>query len=61
MNHHVRNALQVILCSRIYVEHEQQVKAIAEAAKRIEWALREVLPGDRLSAKSARPNGKREP
>jgi len=47
MNHHVRNALQVILCSRIFGEHEQQVKVIADAARRIEWALREVLPGQR--------------
>jgi hypothetical protein len=52
MNHHVRNALQVILCSRIFGEDEKQVKVIAEAARRIEWALREVLPGDRPSTKS---------
>jgi hypothetical protein len=52
MNHHVRNALQVILCSRVFGEHEQQVKAIAEAARRIEWALREVLPGDQLPTKA---------
>ena len=55
MNHHVRNALQVILCSRIFGEHEQQVKVIADAARRIEWALREVLPGDRVSTKSGEP------
>jgi hypothetical protein len=45
MNHHVRNALQVIISSGIYSEHDKQMKAIAEAAHRIERALCEVLPG----------------
>ncbi|HEY3928794.1 MAG TPA: hypothetical protein VGL89_10485 [Candidatus Koribacter sp.] len=40
INHHVRNALQAILCSDGYGES----KAIQAAVDRIEWALREVLP-----------------
>jgi hypothetical protein len=46
MNHHVRNALQVIIGCRVFSEQEKQVKVIREAVSRIEWALREVLPGE---------------
>ena len=43
MNHHVRNALQAIK----YAHHtDQQVRLIDESVARIEWALREVLPGE---------------
>jgi len=45
MNHHVRNALQTISYSP-YTEQEKQIKMIAESVSRIEWALREVLPGE---------------
>jgi hypothetical protein len=45
MNHHVRNALQAISYSP-YAEHEKQMKLIAESVSRIEWALREILPGE---------------
>jgi hypothetical protein len=46
MNHHVRNSLQVIsfAASSPNQEPEQEVRA---AMERIEWALREVLPGQR--------------
>jgi hypothetical protein len=45
MNHHVRNALQVIVDS-VYVHgHAQQVEEIADSVKRINWALQEILPG----------------
>lgn len=47
MNHHVRNALQAIISCRALPEQEKQVKMIADSVKRIEWALREVLPGGR--------------
>jgi len=45
MNHHIRNALQVIQYgltgnSALPPEH------MKEAVKRIEWALREVLPDE---------------
>lgn len=43
MNHHVRNALQAITLSR-YADHAQQIEVIDESAKRIQWALRELLP-----------------
>jgi hypothetical protein len=43
MNHHVRNALQAITLSR-YAEHTEQIQLIDESAKRIQWALRELLP-----------------
>ena len=42
MNHHVRNALQVItFYSR---KGEKQEVGVVEAVERIQWALREVLP-----------------
>jgi hypothetical protein len=42
MNHHIRNALQVI--SFYSRSGEKQNVGIAEAVERIQWALREVLP-----------------
>ena len=45
MNHHVRNALQAITFSP-YAEHSQQIQLVDESAKRIQWALREILPGE---------------
>jgi hypothetical protein len=46
MNHHVRNSLQVIsfAASNPNQEPTHEVRA---AMERIEWALREVLPGQR--------------
>src|SRR5262245_59167030 len=45
MNHHVRNAMQVIIDS-VYVHgHAQQLAEIQNSVKRIDWALREILPG----------------
>ena len=42
MNHHIRNALQVItFYSR---KGEKQEVGVIEAVERIQWALREVLP-----------------
>jgi hypothetical protein len=46
MNHHVRNALQPILYSPYLKEQAEQIKTIQEGIRRIEWALREVLPGE---------------
>ena len=46
MNHHVRNALQPILYSPYLKEQAEQVRTIQEGTRRIEWALREVLPGE---------------
>ncbi len=45
MNHHVRNALQVIRDAH-YIKNKENVAAMIEdAVNRIDWALREVLPG----------------
>lgn len=45
MNHHVRNALQTISYVP-YAEQEKQIKMIRESVKRIQWALREILPAE---------------
>jgi hypothetical protein len=45
MNHHVRNALQVILDSAYVHGHTEQLNDIQDSIKRIDWALREILPG----------------
>jgi hypothetical protein len=45
MNHHVRNALQAIALAS-HADHATQIQIIDEAARRIQWALREVLPGE---------------
>jgi hypothetical protein len=44
MNHHIRNALQVIQFSTRNQSGEAEVKAMRDAVQRITWALREVLP-----------------
>ena len=46
MNHHVRNALQPIIYSPFLQEQAEQIRTIQEGTRRIEWALREVLPGE---------------
>jgi hypothetical protein len=48
MNHHVRNALQVIVDSAYLHGHAQQLDVIQKSVKRIDWALREILPGHTL-------------
>ena len=44
MNHHVRNALQVIACAHHTPDQQRQVQIVSESVQRIEWALKEVLP-----------------
>ena len=44
MNHHVRNALQII--SAASVDDAERPTMVQDAVRRIEWALREVLPGE---------------
>ena len=58
MNHHVRNALQPIIYSPFLKEQAEQVRIIQEGTRRIEWALREVLPRE---AESAPPESKSRP
>lgn len=45
MNHHIRNALQVIAYASAAGDQKQSVELIGQSVERIEWALREVLPG----------------
>jgi hypothetical protein len=45
MNHHIRNALQVITYATATGKSAQSVELIRSSVERIEWALREVLPG----------------
>jgi hypothetical protein len=47
MNHHVRNSLQVISYASADPRQEELRKNIRDAIERIDWALREVLPGQR--------------
>ena len=44
MNHHIRNALQVISASTYIPDRAREVGAIEESVNRIQWALREILP-----------------
>ena len=44
MNHHVRNALQVITYAPYTADQEKQVQIVRQSVERIEWALKEVLP-----------------
>ena len=45
MNHHIRNALQIIAYASTATDKTQSVELISQSVERIEWALREVLPG----------------
>jgi hypothetical protein len=49
MNHHVRNALQSIQYAR-YTRDDVQI--IEDAVARIDWALREILPGRQVPSSS---------
>lgn len=44
MNHHVRNALQVLAYYASQTEDDRAAKLIKESIQRIEWTLIEVLP-----------------
>jgi len=46
MNHHVRNALQSILYVPYSPTQADQMKVIQASVERIQWALREILPGE---------------
>ena len=45
MNHHARNALQPLMFITDEPESRVQMKLVEECVRRIDWALREVLPG----------------
>lgn len=44
LNHHVRNALEVISLSAYITRDEEAIRHIMEGVNRIDWALREILP-----------------
>ena len=46
MTHHTRNALQVITYAAATETNQESVDLIRNSVERIEWALREVLPGE---------------
>ena len=52
MNHHIRNALQVISFYSGKDPDEQTIVALGQAVNRIEWALSEVLPAELVKAQS---------
>ncbi len=54
MNHHIRNALQVITYASAAQNQTDSVDLIRSSVERIEWALREVLPGH-VTAPTAPP------
>jgi len=47
MNHHFRNSLQVISFEASDPKRDELATELRKAVGRIEWALREVLPGQR--------------
>jgi hypothetical protein len=61
MNHHVRNALQTIVGSAYADQHDEQLNKIQTSICRIEWALREVLPGRVLDDYDENAAEKRHP
>jgi hypothetical protein len=44
MNHHVRNALQVVSFYRHQISDPEAGRLLQESIRRIEWTLEEVLP-----------------
>ena len=52
MNHHIRNALQVISFYSGKDQDQQTIAALGQAVNRIEWALSEVLPAELINARS---------
>jgi hypothetical protein len=54
MNHHVRNSLQTIMFAH---NTEKEVEFIHGAVLRIEWALREILPGAMIGNESSAQRG----
>ena len=56
MNHHIRNALDVILLSTCAIQDKQAVAVISEAVHRIDWTLSEILPRDVLLTEAEREN-----
>jgi len=54
MNHHVRNALQTIAYVP-YTEQAKQMLLIQQSVNRIQWALKEILPGENREGQTFPP------
>jgi hypothetical protein len=46
MNHHIRNALQPLMLVTYKSESSAQIRIVEDCARRIDWTLREILPGN---------------
>ncbi len=46
MNHHIRNALQVISFFAYKEQDQKTLEMVRNSVDRIQWALREILPAD---------------
>jgi hypothetical protein len=55
LNHHVRNALEVISLSAYITRDEEAIRRIMEGVNRIDWALREILPRERFPVGPGEP------
>ena len=55
LNHHVRNALEVISLSAYITRDEEAIRRITEGVNRIDWALREILPQESFPFGPAEP------
>jgi hypothetical protein len=55
LNHHVRNALEVISLSAYITDDEEAIRRIMEGVNRIDWALREILPQETFPLHSGDP------
>lgn len=55
LNHHVRNALEIISLSAYITRDEEAIRRIMEGVNRIEWALREILPQESFPFAPAQP------
>ena len=61
MNHHIRNALQVITYATASKPQSGSVELIRSSVERIEWALREALPGHVTSSETLSEEQQEEP
>src|SRR6202158_4200962 len=57
MNHHIRNALQPLMFMIDEPESRERMKLVEECVGRIDWALREVLPGNSEEQAAAHDGG----
>ena len=59
MNHHVRNALAVVAYYGTEDANATRAQLVSQAVKRIEWALREILPRGRNISEGHPPDDNR--